>query len=190
MCTQQTNSDKPDFDLLAGRFLNKYPAIKYVHRPAEDQPGILNIALVGCAPELKELRHAFFTTIFSSVHMLDVQLHIHILSEDAEEYCRSLQESMPLLSGTTRIRLNDQIDNTPLDSRVVYEPLAYLHFYTAHDNWTTLFSDVFGSWECGYVLMFDQLFRQDAMKAALSGHFSGSTALLGFEEQADRKSVV
>ena len=179
MCTQQTASGKADHALLAGRFLNRYPAMKYVQ-----QPGELNIALVGCAPELKDLRNAFFNTIFSSVHMLDTKLHIHILSEDAGEYCRSLQKSMPLLSGTTCISLDGHPDNTPLDSRVVYEPLAYLDFRTADNNWTTLFSDVFGSWDCGYVLMFDPIFQQPAMKDALSAHFSGKTALLGFEDQA------
>lgn len=184
MCTQQTTSGMSDPALLAGRFLNRYPAMKYVQRPAEDHPGDLNIALVGCAPELKELRNAFFNTIFSSVHMLDTKLHIHILSGDAGEYCRSLQESMPLLSKTTCISLNDQIDGTALDSRVVNEPLAYLDFRTADNDWTTLFSGVFGSWDCGYVLMFDPIFQQPAMKDALSAHFSGKTALLGFEEQA------
>ena len=191
MCTQQTASGMSDPALLAGRFLNRYPAMKYVQTLADGQSRVLNIALVGCAPELEKLRNAFFNTIFSSVHMLDVQLHIHILSEDASTYYQKLtglitgkDNNMPLLSGTTRISLDGHLDNTPLDSRVVYEPLAHLHFHTAHDNWTTLFSDVFSSWDCGYVLMFDPIFQQTAMKDALSAHFSSKTALLGFEEQA------
>lgn len=84
--------------LAAADFLDKNPLYPYVREEADGSKH-LNVVLVGKS----SMRMAFFTTIFSCAQMLDTQLHIHIISKDADQFYSQCIREAPMLAETTVI---------------------------------------------------------------------------------------
>lgn len=116
--------------LAAANFLHAHPLWQYV------RDGQLKILMVGRSP----MRKAFLDAIIPCAQMLDVQMHIRIVAEDAAVFCDRYLKKAPLLAQAVQIThiperprrsyvLNEQV--TGRDRQGEVAPLAYLTFEQA-----------------------------------------------------------
>lgn len=116
--------------LAAANFLHTHPLWQYV------RDGALKILMVGSSP----MRKAFLDAIISCAQMLDTQMHIQVVAEDAASFCDRYLKKAPLLAQAAQIThiperpnrsydLNEKI--TGKDRLGNAAPLAYLTFENA-----------------------------------------------------------
>lgn len=144
--------------LAAASFLHAHPLWKYV------RDGQLKILMVGSSP----MRKAFLDAVIPCAQMLDTQMHIRIVAEDAAAFCDRYLKKAPLLAQAAQIThiperprrryvLNEQI--TGRDRQGNAAPLAYLTFEQA------AFPQGQESFDAGCILVLDAFTEQ--MRQAL-----------------------
>jgi hypothetical protein len=112
----QKNTANKDTALAVANFLHKNPLWQYVQKtPAGEQH--LKIVIVGASP----MRKAFLDTIIPCAQMLDTQMHIRIVSEDAAQFATRYLENAPLLRQVAQIT---HIPHRPLQVNTINELLT------------------------------------------------------------------
>lgn len=161
--------DNTDPSLAAASFLQKErnQLWRYV-RKTKNGDAQLRIVLAGKSP----MRKAFLDTIIPCAQMLDTQMHIRIIAEDASAFCNEYLKKAPLLSQAVQIThipeqpgrvyaLNEAI--TGRDRNNTVAPLAYLTF----ENKASPNVKELRNYDAGCILLLDTFtlqHRQDLMQ--------------------------
>lgn len=115
-------------DWAAANFLNQNPLYPYVNQQSQT----LDVVLVGSGP----MRDIFFEQIFASVQIPDIQLRLHIVSNDVLDfdlnYTIGGAEKSPALAKAVKVtRVGYESDDVPLDQDILGDnpPLAEIVLY-------------------------------------------------------------
>lgn len=146
------------------QLLEAHPVFQYAKK--EGGGYILDVCLVG----KDSMRAAMLHALISIVQMLDSELRIHIIAEDAIEFWNEYtsEKMNPGLAGAVCLYENGKKSRgSKLDRKMVKEPLAHIHLHT--EDRIENIKDVMEEYDCHYVvLLHNQLYQNLEYKEKLA----------------------
>ena len=84
----------------------------------------IDVAIVGN----NDLSRIFFSFIFSTVIIKDVDLNINLYDKNPKKFYKQMLNENPLLAQSTEIKLNGRIVNNNINTDITDKPYAYINF--------------------------------------------------------------
>ena len=162
-----------NYSYFSYHLLEKYPVYRYAKK--ENGRWKLDVSIVGS----HEMRRQMLKTVLPGAQMLNADLTIRILAEDAEEFWEKFtsENENPDLGKAVVCHWKDEETEDTCDTSLVDSKLADVHLYPVSDQ--REITDIIKRTESGYVLLFGE--EQGNLEII---------SALGKEEKEDRKIFI